>query len=43
MEKSTSSKAIFLLEGRRLTLTDLINELAIRVAGRKAVLGVRHG
>ena len=36
MEKSTASKAIFLLEGRRLTLTDLINEMAIRVAGRKA-------
>ena len=43
MEESTASKAIFLLEGRRLTLTDLINELAIRVAGRKAMLGVRHG
>ncbi len=43
MEKSTSSKAIFLLEGRRLTLADLINELATRVAGRRAVLGVTHG
>ena len=43
MEKSTASKAIFLLEGRRLTLPDLLSELASRVAGRKAVLGVRHG
>ena len=43
MEKSTSNKAIFLLEGRRLTLPDLLSELASRVAGRKAMLGGRHG
>jgi len=34
---------IFLLEGRRMTLSQLVRELACRVAGRKAVLGVRHG
>ena len=43
MEKRISNKRIFLLEGRRLTLPDLLSVLASRVAGRKAVLGVRHG
>jgi hypothetical protein len=43
MEKSISNKQIFLLEGRRLTLEALLTELAVRVAGRKAMLGCRHG
>ncbi len=30
---------IFLLEGKRLTLNELVSELACRAAGRKAVLG----
>ena len=35
---------IFLLEGKRLTLNELVTELACRAAGRKAILrqGVKH-
>ncbi len=29
---------IFLLEGKRLTLNELVTELACRAAGRKAIL-----
>lgn len=47
-----NDKRVFLMEGRRLTLAELVKEVACRLAGRKAVLvasrlasvqGVHHG